>query len=745
MFAKNNYCAKQAFFTKTGFVLIWLLLTSVANAQTIRDTTTAPPGIKMQTRAAKDHLKLRWAPNTPTAWQYGNKYGYQLEKYLVLKNGQVLASPQKLATSPNTFKPLLLNAWEKVVNEAKKENENYALVAAQALYGKDFGLTSAGKNTSKLKKIVNQVKEQEMRFAYALMASDHSPKVAQASGLAWQDTQVKKGEKYLYKVFVRLPAAINYKIDTAYAYAGIDDYETLPKPVEFSATFGNRTVMLTWNRWYHERFYVAYWVERSTDGKNYMKVTNAPIGNVLQEDVGIQSRFLYLIDSLPSNKQTYHYRVRGLNSFGEVGPPSESIAGQGWANNLPLPKLAKPALQTNGSVHLKWTFPAAQEKDIIGFVVQKARRAHGVPYKALHQSKTLPPDTRNFTDPLVSGVAYYRVGIVSKKPLGGETKSVANIGGKNNRKDKSNETSIQYTYPFLVQRPDTIAPQAPTMVTGTIDSSGKVTLHWQPSPDDDVEGYRVFRANYAGEEFSQITKAMINDTTFVDSVILKSLTTRVFYKVQAVDSYINPSELSKAGVLKRPDIVPPVPPVFSQVISADSGVYLTWQSSTSADVAHHALYRQERGKNNEWVLIKNISDTTQKYADLPPKTGVDYQYTLIAVDSSSLESSPAKPVIGRKTDNGLRGAIEKFKATTNDNPVEIRLSWKYKRKETPESFSIYRGEELENVKLYATIKGDLRTWTDQKLSHDRSYKYRIRANFKRGAVSKFSKLVVVSF
>ncbi|EAY26717.1 fibronectin type III domain-containing protein [Microscilla marina] len=756
---KHQRTTRRLIFT----FFVGLFAFSQATAQVLRDTVIGKPAVKVQARAIQTQVKLRWAPNRPVAWQYGNQYGYQLEKYLVFKNGQILSKPQKIATSKAEFKPLPLNAWEKVANSMGKAKENYALVAAQALYGEGFGLTTNGKKNTELKKIINRVKEQDMRFAYALMASDHAPKVAEASGLAWTDTKVKKGEKYLYKIFIKLPATVNYRVDTGYVYTGVDDYEALPKPIEFSATFGNRTVMLTWNRWYHERFYVAYWVERSADGgKTYQKTTKAPIGNVLQEEVGIQSRFLYRIDSLPNNEQTYHYRVRGLTSFGELGPPSETIAGQGWANNLPLPKLTQPTLQTNGSVKLSWTFPVDKQKDIVGFVVEKSRRASGAPYKVLHAQKTLPTNTRDFTDLAISGVAYYRLGIVSKKPLGGTTKTVSSLGGKkNNEPTTPATTNIKYTYPFLVQQPDTTAPQPPTLVTGVIDSAGKVILNWKPSIDDDVEGYRVYRANYAGEEFSQITKVMVNDTVFIDSVTVKSLTSQVLYKVQAVDEYVNPSEFSAVAVLRRPDVVPPVPPVFTQVVSADTGVHIAWQASSSIDVARHALYRQQRGKANEWVLIKAFmaptlpktqADTgtqlpghTMKYTDKSLEVGVDYQYTVIAIDSSNLESPPAKPVTGRKIDKGIRGEVKKLRASTSSAPVEVTLRWKYDYSTTPESFTIYKGEELSGLKLYTTIKGELRTWTDKKVERNRSYKYRIQANFKGGAVSKFSKLVIASF
>lgn len=702
---------------------------------------TQKPAVKMQARAYPNQIKLRWAPTTAIGWQYGNQYGYTLEKYLMLKNEQVLAKPQKISTSPNTFKPLPLKAWEKVVNQATTKEQNYALATAQALYGESFGLAT-GKTNHKFKKISNQVKEQQMRFTYALLASDRSPVVAQASGLAWHDNQVKKGEKYLYKVFINLPAGVNYRIDTAYVYAGTSDYHTLPQPVEFSAVFGNRTVMLTWNHWYHQQLYVAYQAERSADGgKTYQNVTNTPVGNVLpnkpESNTGIRSRYLFLTDSLPANGQTYHYRIRGINSFGETGPPSEAIAGQGWVNNLPLPRLSKPQIQANGHVYLAWSFPKVQEKNIMGFVVEKAPRAKGIPYQAVHKRTYLPPATRHFTDTQANGVAYYRVGILNKKPLG-------NNVGKTTVTNQEKSLNYKYTYPFLVQRPDSLPPQAPAMVSGTIDNNGKVTLRWQAPPDHDVEGYRIYRANYASEAFSQVTRTMVTDTSFVDSVALRTLTTQVFYKVQAVDHYLNPSAFSKAIMLKRPDLLPPVAPVFSQVISSDSGVCLSWQPSTSPDVARHALYRQQQGKYNKWVLIQNIvNNLTHQYVDTLLKTGINYQYTLVAVDSNHLESPPAKPVTGRKTDNRLRGKIEKLKASTSANPESIKLSWKYTY--APQSFSIYRGEEFGQLRLYATTNGKARSWKDPKCAPDRSYKYRIRANFSQGATSRFSQLVVITF
>lgn len=59
-------------------------------------------------------------------------------------------------------------------------------------------------------------------------------------------------------------------------------------------------------------------------------------------------------------------------------------------------------------------------------------------------------------------------------------------------------------FPLLGQLKDDTPPTAPTGLIGVSDPAGVVTLHWSPSPESDVMGYRVFTANSENGDYAQV-------------------------------------------------------------------------------------------------------------------------------------------------------------------------------------------------------------------------------------------------
>ena len=56
------------------------------------------PAIKVIGRATESTIKLRWAPTDPMAWKYANQYGFTVERYTILENGDLveIGDPRKL-------------------------------------------------------------------------------------------------------------------------------------------------------------------------------------------------------------------------------------------------------------------------------------------------------------------------------------------------------------------------------------------------------------------------------------------------------------------------------------------------------------------------------------------------------------------------------------------------------------------------------------------------------------------------
>ncbi|MDP4227653.1 MAG: hypothetical protein Q8910_14875, partial [Bacteroidota bacterium] len=249
--------------------LIFILLAGV-HAQEVPVTS-----VKLLARPLPDSILLRWAPDNFSGWNAGNKYGYYIVRLTIMKGGKLIRSPRPAFLTSGPVKPWPLEKWEPLA-----DSDKYMAVAAQAIYGETFNV-SAGKNASILD-VVNKAKEQDSRFSFALFCADQSRNAAIASGLWYTDRDVRKDEKYLYRVFLAAPGNI-IQTDTAIVYTGTSEYLPLPKPQKFSADCGNKTVILHWDRKILSSYYNSYQVERSEDSIHFSPLRMQPLVQVSGE------------------------------------------------------------------------------------------------------------------------------------------------------------------------------------------------------------------------------------------------------------------------------------------------------------------------------------------------------------------------------------------------------------------------------------------------------------------------------
>lgn len=666
------------------------------------------PKIEIITRPLKDSILLRWAPNTSLLWEDANKAGYMLERIVLMRDGKILASPERKILTSSPMKPLPLANWENAV-----KNNKYAAIAGQALYGKTFEMDS--KSSPNLYSVITKVKERDTRFSFALFSADQSPEVAKLSGLWFTDKEVRNNEKYLYRVYV---AGNSVKADTGFVYTSTSEFQPLPLPLDLKASFGDRKVELTWNQLYFKHIYTAYTLERSDDGgKTFKPVSAEPLVNLVPTGKAVPEQF-YFTDSIPENNKTFYYRVRGLNSFGEISEPSEVISGAGHIAISFTPYITENYSIDNNKVVLNWEFPAEKNVEISGF---KMARSSNPKNGFVYIDKNISVEAREFTDskPLLTN--YYIISAFNKH--GEEVRSM----------------------PVLIQLVDSIPPLPPAYLQGNIDTTGKVTICWKSNKEDDIYGYRIYRSNYAQEEFSQITSAPVKDSCFIDQINLKTLTRSVFYRIMAIDKKQNHSEFSEPLELKRPDRVAPVPPVFKEVKSSAGGVYLKWINSSSTDVKSHLLYRSIPG-SKEWELIAafETSDSIDYFTDTKADSVNYSSYTLIAKDYDNNESTPVIPVTGKKIDNGIRQGIEKLFTEIDREKQNIQLAWK-----RPEGsvyrYLVYRAKGDNDLSLYTSIPGNNNVFKDENVQINTRYRYSIKTVFVDGSQSVFSNPIVVNF
>ncbi len=687
-------------------ILIILLLVSI-RISSQEPIGNEEPEVKVIGTVTKEAIKLRWAVNTPLAWKYAIQYGYIVERKTIAIDGELLKIPvtKKLTVTPILPKPL--PEWENFVDKSDQ-----AAVAAQAMYGDDFNIEFEEGGNGFLN-IVNQAKVLEQRFSFALFAADQDYEIAEFSGLAFIDSDVKPNEQYLYQVYSAIPKE-RMKVKPGGVYLGLKDYKPLPEPLEFIGIFKDKSVLLSWNYKLLQREYNSYIIERADANNNFKPLNDIPLVNFNGKEKKSSDR-MFFIDSLSQNDKEYKYRIKGISPFGEIGPPSKVIAGQGKAPLVYNPAITEAKLKpNNNSTVITWEFPQKGLETLAYFELNRSDEVNGN-YTTIQSN--ISKSVRSITVNELKAINYFTITAVG-------------VDG-----------TKRVSFPQMVQPVDDIPPSTPLDISGVIDSTGIVQLRWKMNTEKDFLGYRVFKANFDNEEFTQITFRPIPQNEIIDTVNVKTLNNKVYYKIQAFDKRYNPSGFSKILMLKKPDVIPPTKPVFKS-FKADNGIItLHWIPSSSIDASKTLVYRKERGNDTPWELIVEKSLPENTYDDMTANLAITYLYTLVTVDESGLESAPVTPLVIRLPDNTPKHEIDKFSELVNREEKKIFLNWKYDAGNVVE-YLLYRAEEEKQPTLYKVFKGKEYTFIDQNLRVNTRYTYMLQAVFETGAKSPLKKIEV---
>ena len=644
----------------------------------------------------KDSIQLRWAPADKESWKLGNQYGYVVERYTILRKGELTDDRAPLLLTPTPLKPAPVEAWEPY------EDDKYASVAAQCIFGEsEIPLISPTA-------IAKRYQEEQNKFSFALYAADQSVLAARLSGLYLADKTTSPDEKYLYTVHIASPDSI--PADTAFVFTGLSEYQPLPKPVDFNVQWEDRRVQLSWNILYLNHIYNSYIVEKSTDGKRYFPVSDN--ATVQAADEGVNPEYGYRTDSLPDNRTLWYYRLRGINAFGETGPPSDSIAGRGCLPITQSPVIINREVIDNKEVRITWSYPEEMNEYISGFRLYRSSKPTGTKEK-VYESKS--PSEREFIDRNPGLTNYYAL-------------SVFNEG--------TEKFSSNTLYAELI---DSIPPRPPKGLAGKIDSTGVVRLTWNKNTDSDISGYRVYRSNRPDFEFLLVSPSMLTDTCFTDSVNINTLTRQIYYRLRAEDLRLNRSDFSEILELKRPDVIPPVAPVIQQITQQKNGLQITWLNSSSSDVVRHHIYRKEVNDTvfQQLASLDKPSGKQSVYTDNSVQAGETYIYQVCAEDDSGLFSEPSSPVLQKAPGEIPEQIVLKKKEEAN----QVVLMWTIKSKKKAERVQIYKATDGESMKLLGNTTGD--NYTDSEIGYEKTYHYRIKVMFDDGVFSELSNEITV--
>lgn len=652
-------------------------------------------------------IRLRWAATNVSLWKLTNQYGFILERYTVLRNKQMLDKPERkvLNAAPIRSKPL--DAWQEV---AKKDQ--FAAVMAQALYGTDFQV--GGNDTKGVSRIISQSQEAEQRFSFSLFAADMTFEGAQLAGWGWVDNEANPNEKYLYRLTTAVPANLS-KPDTAGVYIGAENYEPLPPVQEINAQFGNRTVMLAWDYNQVKTYYTSYYVEKSEDGGNtFRRLSDVPVSNLNEKDKRTSSR-MYFTDTLHENGVTYQYRVRGINPFGETGPPSAVIKGQG-ANMLPfVPGIQSAYADDKGMMQMQWVFEEKANGLIKGFQISRADRVEG-PYKIWLDN--IDANRRTLAlKKAVGDPGYFTITAVAKEGEG------------------------RTSYPVLVQPIDSIAPAVPSGLKAVIDSNGVVTLTWNKNSERDLMGYKIYRAMKKDEEPVPLVDSVWRGNKFRDKLSLRLLNKKVYYAVSALDNRFNQSAQTELVELRKPDIIPPSAAVITKYKVAGNMVTLNWINSADEDIAAHIIYRKATGDSAYTIVQQFTGKSRNNYTDTIRGAAGTYSYYIAAKSEGGL--STASESLGVTVSAGAAGTLQitRLYAYAQPDQRRVEVVWSDEMKQVA-SYQVYKASGNGAMTLFKTIPAAQKGLYDTDVQVNTAYQYAVMAVLTSGAYSEMKKVTV---
>lgn len=681
------------------FILLLLLIAINSPAQE-KDSLN----VILQANPGKESIKLRWIVNRAYAWQKSLKFGYTIERYTVKRNGVLLDEREKKILTPVPVRSAPQEAWEPIARK-----NNYAAVLAQALFGETFEVT--GLNSSDIMSVVNQTEEREQRFTFALTAADLCFECACLAGWGYEDKEVKKGEFYLYRVIPEGKDTAGLDIQYGFAYTGIDDYRDLPKPIFFDARFGDHTVQLKWNVSLLQQVYCAWQPEKSEDNVNF-----EPVG--LPANSWDESATDLILNDSIENHKTYYYRVRGLTIFGDMGPVSDVVSGEGTEVLLVNPTIRQGFVNEEGKAEIKWDFDETAQDLIRSFELQRSNTDTG-PYEVVMSA--IPKEQRTLVyDGHLEPSNYF---IITANPVNGIPKK---------------------SFPVLVMPVDSFPPLAPQNLSAVADTMGRVSIKWSPNTETDLLGYKIFRANTRGEEAIPLVGDYIQAAEFTDTVDLNNLNTHAYYVVKALDKRYNQSETSEILEVEKPLKVKPSTPVFNHFEVTTKGILLSWIKSPGSEVAKHTLYRSGNNDINYAPLKVFDKDEDTTYTDSQVEGGQGYIYMITAGSKWGIESDPSPAIQVTASPIGFgQTVLKQLKTTVDRENRKITISWSCLNPEKIKEWKVYRAENNQQISLWQLLPGDSHSLVDNNLlKAGDSYHYLVVAVMKDGSNARQEKISI---
>lgn len=490
-------------------------------------------------------------------------------------------------------------------------------------------------------------------------------------------------------------------------------------PPKLQAEWGDQVVNMNWNIEKAYEHYFGYFIEKSVNGKPFQRIAPLPI---LDPSVGMegskQLNMLQYADSFELNYVETRYRIFQVDYFGHVSKKYSEVKGYGFIELKVSPIITLAEQTKDNHAHLEWTMRESDIPLAKDFSIWRSKTAEGEYEEVVNE---IPINQREAYIPMGHEVNFFRVELNPKdgKPLS--------------------------TMPVFVMGMDTIAPATPVMIGATIDTLGQAVIKWHANTEEDLWGYRIFKANFSTNEYSLLNASPTLDTVFIDSVSLVNGADSLYYIVQAADDRNNRSDFTEPVALVKPDIVPPSAPFVRNLWLEGDSILLDLGASGSPDVVFYELYRKKIREDKGWTLLK-VLDTIlidSIFVDIGVEPGKSYAYTLRAKDESGLISEFAKlKILNTPMPEVKFEPFASIETIFNQENGEVTISWDVNDKERFKSVLVYRGTDGHKIGKYKFVDAPEMSITERVPSDGKVF-YKLKPTFEDQKRPYMSDVIII--
>ena len=547
-------------------------------------------------------------------------------------------------------------------------------------------------------------KEADHLFINMMVKSFQSAVFAEYAGIYFEDKTSQWGYTYEYRVNKILNGREVMLSVSKPLLVGLYKSDSSVQNVE--VVQNKKSIELDWlpeeNRFYAVNIYKTL---KSIDST--YKVNNKPMMLTQVMDSG---KLVYpspkFVDDKLVEGETYSYEIAGIGFFGEEFVRTEPIV-------VPFrdttPPMAPEELRIDADsmkVLLEWE--RVTDPDVVGVHVYRSVKSDG-PFERVTDIALEPLETEYLDLISIPGPYYYYV-------------ASADLA--------QNEAASRLVF---VEVADVKPPKVPEQLSIALDSSG-FRLDWAMNEEEDLWGYLIFRAVEKDQEFVPLNVDPIT-VNFFEQQLPKNVKTTFFYKILAIDTSYNKSDLSAAVYGHLPDVMPPEKPMIKQVESTENAIRIEWIPNVDEDLFGYHVYRQDSTISEDFkkVNVNLIEVGVHGFTDRQIAPNRAYAYCLAAIDSTGNESKYSEVEYGYFYQEKTLKEVGKLKYKYNNKKGKLLIWWDEEPSQQLVGYVIYSGTSESQMRPISGLLNET-NYTDTPVSREPTVLYQVKAVSKTGSV-----------